>query len=235
MPVEPNRSHPLLRGVEYILLGSMPFDLRLKPTVTFTVPVQAVCPAGRALTASATSYLAMPSTAGTGAWTLAAVITPNASLGPTQTHMGTCEAPGSATMDRQLRYGATGNWSSYVFDGGAQFADTGVVPVIGRSDIVVGSCTGTSLIAAANGTEATTAVANAGYNGYASPEFCIGNSSVASATDLVSLAVRIIGIAWDSGMRRAFYENPWQIFKPTKRVIYIDAPAANILMAQAIF
>lgn len=226
--VEPDLRHPLLRGVEYILLGSNPFDLRLKPTATFVSPLFAATPGGKALDTAATRYVTMPSFAGAQTWTIAGLLTPTAAVStitPGATVMGTTESPGSGVSDRQIGV-HNGAWYGHVFDGvGNQYASTGVVPAIGRTDTVIATAPGSSIIAAANGVEASLSATNTGYTGYTTPEFCIGNVHLVTENDIaVALAVRVDGFSWDFGMRRAFLENPWQIFRPMQRRRYVLAP-----------
>lgn len=232
--VEVDRSHLLMRGVEYVLLGSNPFDLRLKPTVTFTSPGSVWTPGGRAFDSKESKYLTMPSFQVAGKpWTIAGLFTPTSTISNASFVgvVGHCELPGSSVTDRQLIVDS-GIWKGNLFDNtlGNRTASTAVAPVTGRQDTLIVTANGANIFAACNGIEVsnTTTAGDTGYTGYTSPEFCIGFSRPAGSNENmgVALALRIEGFSWDASQRRAFFENPWQIFKPMQRRLYINAAAA---------
>lgn len=232
-PVSLDESHPLLEKFEVVWLGSNLRDFRFgrfgRQAVTFSgTNAQHLTPRGNiAWNTSAANAVNIdwPVQDSTTPWTLAGLFMPTGPLsgGANISVAGLSEDPGSNTHDRHIKLRASSIWAGYLFDSGTgeTFAGTTVSAAVGREDAVIACANGSEIRCAANGVEAATATNSTGYNGYVSPVLSIGNASTVNEDDIaVSLLVRT-RTAWDYGQRRAFYENPWQIFRPLKRRIYV--------------
>jgi hypothetical protein len=109
----------------------------------------------------------------TGPWTHAVWWTPG--VATTQCLAVIAETPGSGTADRYLYTTTTGVYAGYIFDGSPKTVSATSGPVVGRADLVVLTCSGSSLDVWVNGvSEGTTATSNAGFSGFSSPELVYG-------------------------------------------------------------
>lgn len=163
------------------------------------------------------NYLTKPSLAGTGNWTIAGLFVIPSGSGAGSL-VGTCEAPGSSSRDRQLLY-ENANWEGYIYDGSPKFADSGLAIAGDRMDAAVVTCNGATLWCYANASSGSIAVSNAGYDAYASPEFAIGNSASDAITFSSPLVLRTRA-AWSAEQAARFIANPWSVFAPQRRAYF---------------
>lgn len=80
-----------------------------------------------------------------------------------------------------------------------------------------------------NGISCTTetAVSNNGYTGYSGQLYLNWGNLTADPGYHIGLVLRADGFAWQSGEARAFHQNPWQMFAPLRRRIYLPAAAGG--------
>lgn len=221
----------LLQDAEFVMLGSQIFWNPLNRTLTRVGGQESgVTSAGLGQRLTSTQYLSYPANVangGTGPWTLAGLFMPVSGATDGAAIAGMAEAPGSSTFDRSIRFLAgTYEWGAYLFDGSAKSAVSGVVPVNGRTDCVIGTTDGAStLVVAANGREGSVAVTSGGFAGYTSAEICLGQANnISLGTMLVPIFVRTRGY-WSASQRASFLANPWQVFAP--RSIWVPVSAGG--------
>lgn len=235
-PVPLDYSNPLVKGIEFLRLGSHPTYNPTGKVITRVGAIQtSVSSVGIGYKTNASSnydsYLLPVASGGTGPWTLAAYIMPVSGWSSaTVNAVGVCETPGAPSFDRGIQYAPTTlDWAGHLYDGATKLAKTGVVVTSGRMDLVIATTDGVRLYASANGVEAAdVAVSNTGYNAYSSAEFCVGNASnnLASAITLFPLVIRT-NTYWSLSMRKSFASNPWQIFQQKSRRIWVPGAGAG--------
>lgn len=233
-----NNSSRHLQGLEFLHLGSSRSynPTRRATTVTGSLtPVSSTLGVGAAFQESQNvSYAINSATGGTGAWTIAAIVIPQAigagaAFGGIFGVAGCCETPGSSTFDRTLGINSsTSQWCGYLFDGGTRFVN-GPTAVVGQPEIIVLSCSGSAMqITTASGNNASQAVSTAGFNGYSSAEFCVGRPDVDRGDFGVVIPLLLrLNAFWDEQMRRQWVADPWQIFEP-RRIWVPQAAAAGL-------
>ena len=120
-------------------------------------------------------------------WTLLADVTLG-DVGKTNI-CGIQEAPNHGTQDRIIWVNASGQIEAYIYDGTQRLATSTKTYTKGDRIQVIATCTSSQLKLFIDGAlVATTAINNAGYNGYASPEFGIGyfNSTFSTAINFTA-------------------------------------------------
>lgn len=179
--------------------------------------------------------------ASTLSWTLAIVVTPlaaGASATPNgnDAFVGVTEAFNNATFDRTIGYSQAGVFFGYEFDGAAKYnTATEAVTLSDGPWCVAASSSGSQLrmMQARLGGQsfhapAATAVSNAGFTGYTTPFFAVGDNS--NSTNAwqhhVAFAAYLYG-AWTPERFAAWAENPWQVFQVRRPVIYSFGQSAG--------
>ena len=160
----------------------------------------------------------------TSPWTLAAIIQPVGAVLASVDWIGVAQSAGSGTHDRSISTFSNGHWAGYLYDSNAEYADSGITPVVGRPDLIVVWTTGSVLGINVNGTEATKTVISTGA-GYSGSLFLSDGTNNPANSFICPLCIRSL-IAWDANQRSAFINNPWQVFTPQVRRTWIQGPAA---------
>ena len=179
---------------------------------------------------SSTQYVQGASQATSAPWTLAAIICPTNSISTATDWIGCNNGAGTTTHDRSISsMVATGNWAGYVYDGASQYADSGIVPVVGRTDTIVVWATSSVVGVNVNGIEVTKSTSNSGYTGYSTPQLFIGDASNLTPFPFICPLCIRSNIAWSPGQRSAFIANPWQIFAKQPRTFLTYPTAAPVI------
>jgi hypothetical protein len=193
------------------------------PTVFSAAPAVGVGMLVTSLTGSG-GHIAMPTVAGTGAWTyLVYGIRRASGAGAIMTM---AEAPGSASYDRALNVGSDNVLRAYIFDGAPKEAASALTVAVGDAFCAALVCTGASMTVYMNGVAGTpVATSNAGFNGYTTPELVFGygggaggsfggSSTLAGGFDLA------YGVRVERALPAALLEylgrNPWELFEPRR-------------------
>lgn len=230
-------ANDLLAGVEVVVNGEAKYGNRVfeAPLTLVGNPAVAYDKYGVESTVgstyNSTNYSTKDSFAGTGSWTIAGLFTiPFGGLGGNL--VGTCETPNSTTFDRDLGWNNNNpNWEGHLYDGANKIANSGVAVVGDRVDVVVVTTNGATLWCYANDSVGSVAVSNAGYTGYSTPEFCIGNpnNNQAGFTFRSALVIRTRAM-WNAEQVARFLARPWSVFAPQRQRRYfgVAAPAGSV-------
>jgi hypothetical protein len=228
-PVEVDWGHPMARGLGAVYLGSLHRFIAASGTATALAPSSwSVSSRGRSPSISSTAaYAYAPTSVPASGWTVAAIIAPSSAENNAR-YIGHASAPGGSVDDRQIGTSASGAWRSYLYDTSvpdSRFANSTVSASAGRADVVIAwydPVAGTLNCAAnAPGSVGSVSVGSGGVAGYGStPTFCVGNASVLSHGALcVPIALKA-DRTWTPGERAAWFDNPWQLLRPARPIIY---------------
>ena len=160
-------------------------------------------------------------------WTIAAVVGFSAGASLSTRYIGFCQSPGSGTNDREITLDANFFYSGEVFDGATKQVSSVVAPAIGRTDVVVVTCTASLISIFVNGlAPVTLAVSNSGFGYTGNPAFCLGNCSNGLPTGMDASLVLMVNRPWTNGEAFKWMDNPWQVFKPKIRRLWFHPSAA---------
>lgn len=177
-------------------------------------------PLAEGLVTDSTHYMTQvtPTPPNSPGWTIAAVVRPVPGVANADV-VGFAQTAGSSTKDRTLQISTGVGWKGSLFDGGTQTVSSPVVPVIGRTDVIVLTATPSVMTLYVNSTSATLAVANSGFQGYTvNPSFCIGNPSTQPAAGIAVFLCMQLHRPWTKSEAFHWIENPWQVFLPRRRI-----------------
>ena len=236
-PVRIDWSNPLAQSLEFVLLGSQRLYNPTGKSLTWSLsnPGPLITPVGLATSIQEVDYVSYPlpvASGGTNPWTMAGLFLPitlsSSNANPDGNAVaGYCETPNTATAwDRTLYLQNTTHlWRGYLYDGATKFATSTAAAAVGKLDKVIVTSSGAQLVCAVDGVpDVSTGTSNNGYNAYSSAEFCLGNPI--SAGGILQTAVPLFiksNRFWTAEMRRSFFDNPWQIFAPSRRVVVFGA------------
>ena len=175
-----------------------------------------------------------PARAGTTPWTLLAYGIWRASSASAV--MTLAEAPGNSTYDRSLHISSTGVVCGYVFDGAGKESISSTSLSVGVPALVAVVCTGSTMTSYIDGIAGTpTAVSNAGFNGYTTPELVFGYggglggggtgglATLASSFD-AAYAIKL-DLAATEALLRELAARPWAAFE--QRRIWVPMVSAG--------
>lgn len=175
-------------------------------------------------TMGASEYRTIPVTLPATAWTIAIVMWPLVA-GVGVAAAGICESPGNSTYDRSALINAA--YNAYLFDGGAKTAVApGSAPAIKVPAAIVCRTDGASLVCDQDGIIGSgVSVANSGYTGYATPEFCLGYANNHPYGGVVGIAIcAFIPRMWSDAESLYWTRNAWSLCTQPRR-IYVRVPS----------
>lgn len=145
-------------------------------------------------------------------------------------------AANTGSWDRTIQAGYSGGYfytSGFLYSG-ATYSVNGTIPL----DFNAGTAAFTYVLTAGNGflkgftngrADGSTAIPGNGFTGYGP---CYLNfAHLGGVHRLLSLA-KIDGLAWDEARALEFHRNPWQLFAPLRRRLYIPSAAAGVTFEQ---